>query len=74
MIRIETTIFCDICGDWLSAPVASIEKRGDVRRLAKEAGWKRKRGRRGWMIDLCPRCLILNPEKLEGAAKQQNGK
>ena len=57
MIRIQMTIFCDVCADWLSTPVASTEKRRKILQLAAKAGWKRKRGKRGWMIDICPHCL-----------------
>ena len=57
MIRIQMTIFCDVCGDWFSTPVASTEKRREMLQLAKQRGWKRKRGTCGWMIDVCSACL-----------------
>lgn len=64
VIRIQTTIFCDICGNRISAPLASSEKQDQVRQLAEKAGWEKALPRAdGTLRDHCPRCLSTSIEE-----------
>ena len=55
-VRFTAEMFCNQCGDWFTCFICEFPQKKRAVAMAKKKGWKRKRGKHGWMVDICPEC------------------
>jgi len=52
-----TDVWCDVCKDeFLGGIVGYTPNATEARKIARSAGWARRRGSDGRMMDVCPKC------------------